>query len=224
MQKAPVDTNKLLAVDERLEQLYGPRTLHPAGDALGELIATILSQSTTDLNSGRAYATLRERFPNWEEVLDAPITEVYDAIKAAGLGNIKAARIQQTLRAVLERRGELSLEFLADMPLPEARRWLTELDGIGPKTAACVLLFALGMPAMPVDTHVHRVSGRLGLIGSKVSAEAAHDLLEAATPPERVYAFHLNLIKHGRTICQAQRPQCGICPLADLCDFYRGAL
>ncbi|MFO7167870.1 MAG: endonuclease III [Chloroflexota bacterium] len=223
MNAAPVDAARVLAVDDRLLEVYGPRTLEPSGDPLDELIQTILSQNTSDVNSGRAYQSLRARFPRWEDVLHAPTSEVYEAIKAAGLGRIKAPRIQRTLWAVLERRGELSLDFLNDLPLPEARRWLTDLEGIGPKTAACVLLFALGKPALPVDTHVHRVSRRLGLIGPKVSAEAAHDLLEPALPPERVYAFHINMIRHGRLVCRAQRPECYACPLSDLCAFYAGA-
>ncbi|HWQ16089.1 MAG TPA: endonuclease III [Roseiflexaceae bacterium] len=222
MSTPPVNTEKIHAVNTRLAEVYGPRTLRPGRDPLDELVLTILSQNTSDRNSGRAYRSLRARFPTWEAVMDAPVGEVYEAIKAAGLGNVKAPRIQQTLRAVLERRGELSLDFLDNLPLPEARRWLTALDGIGPKTAACVLLFALGKPALPVDTHVHRVAKRLGLIGPKVSAELAHDLLESAVPPEDIYAFHVNLIQHGRRICHAQRPACAVCPLADLCDYYGG--
>ncbi|HEU4323016.1 MAG TPA: endonuclease III [Roseiflexaceae bacterium] len=212
--------SKTLAVYARLEQVYGPRKARRTGDPLGELIATILSQNTSDINSGRAYAALRQRYPTWEEVLDAPTAELYDTIRSAGLGNIKAPRIQNTLRTILERRGELSLDFLDDLPLDQARAWLRSLEGIGPKTAACVLLFALGKPAMPVDTHVHRVAGRLGLIGPRVSAEQAHALLEGMLPPEAVYPFHVEMIQHGRQICQAQRPRCPICPLADLCDFY----
>ncbi|MEN9937334.1 MAG: hypothetical protein RLZZ387_3913 [Chloroflexota bacterium] len=221
MPHAAVPADKIDAVTERLAEVYGPRTLRPGREPLEELILTILSQNTSDRNSGRAYRTLRATFPTWEAVMDAPVSQLYEAIKAAGLGNVKAPRIQRTLAAILERRGELSLDFLDAMPLPEARAWLTSLDGVGPKTAACVLLFALGKPALPVDTHVHRVSQRLGLIGPKVSAEAAHDLLEAAVPPDDIYAFHINLIQHGRLICHAQRPQCSMCPLSDLCDYYR---
>jgi endonuclease III len=221
MPYAPVEQARIAPVITRLENVYGPRTLRPGRDPLDELVLTILSQNTSDRNSGRAYRMLRQRFPNWEALLEAPVAEVYDAIKAAGLGNIKALRIQQTLGAVLERCGELSLDFLDDLPLTEARAWLTALDGIGPKTAACVLLFALGKPALPVDTHVHRVAQRLGLIGPKVGAEAAHVLLEAAVPPAEVYAFHVNMIQHGRLVCHALRPQCAACPLADLCAYYR---
>ncbi|GAB4210555.1 MAG: endonuclease III [Roseiflexaceae bacterium] len=220
MSTAAQATEKALAVYARLEETYGPRKTRRTGDPLGELIATILSQNTSDINSGRAYAALRQRYPTWEAVLDAPTTELYETIRSAGLGNIKAPRIQNTLRAILERCGKLSLDFLDDLPLEQARAWLRSLEGIGPKTAACVLLFALGKPAMPVDTHVHRVAGRLGLIGPRVSADQAHALLEQMLPPEAIYPFHVEMIQHGRQICQAQRPRCPICPLADLCDFY----
>jgi endonuclease III len=217
---APVDQEKLRAVYERLVASYGPRMLNPSGDPLDELIGTILSQNTSDTNSERAHQRLRASYPTWEDVLDASDREIYEAIKPAGLGNIKAPRIRNTLREILKRCGELNLDFLDALPLDEARRWLTSLSGIGPKTAACVLLFALGRPAFPVDTHVHRVMRRLGLIGPKISAERAHELLEAALPPEWVYEFHVGLIRHGRRVCQAQRPRCEDCQLRDLCDYY----
>ncbi len=216
---AHVNPEKTQSAARRLAGAYGPRPFPGPGDPLGELIQTILSQSTSDINSGRAYVALRARFPTWPELLDAPVEEVYAAIRPAGLGNIKAPRIQQTLAAILRRSGGLSLDFLAGMPLAEARRWLTDLDGVGPKTAACVLMFALGMPALPVDTHVHRVSLRLGLIASGVSAEKAHALLEAALEPAQVYPFHLHMIQHGRQVCHARGPACGRCPLADACDY-----
>ena len=210
---------RVRSVYARLLDVYGRPAPMPGEDALGELIATILSQSTTDVNSGRAYAQLRAMYPAWEEVLDAGDDELYEVIKLAGLGRVKAARIKQTLREVLRRRGELRLEFLGELPLAEAKRWLTSLDGIGPKTAACVLLFALGRPALPVDTHVFRVSRRLGLIGQRTSAERAHEQLEAALAPEMVYPFHIDMIRHGRQICHAQRPACAACPLRDLCPY-----
>jgi endonuclease III len=218
-----VNPDKVRAVYERLVAAYGPRVLRPGRDPLDELILTILSQNTTDRNSGRAYRLLRAKFPTWEEVMSAPVAEVYEAIKPAGLGNIKAPRIQNTLREILARRGDLRLDFLEDLALEEGKRWLTSLEGIGPKTAACVLLFALGKPALPVDTHVHRVARRLGLIGPKVGADQAHTLLEAALPPETIYAFHVDMIQHGRRVCHAQRPECGSCPLNDMCDFYLGS-
>lgn len=216
-----VSPEKTHAVYERLIAVYGPRELRPSHDPLDELIQTILSQNTSDINSERAYRLLREKYPTWEAVLDAPLPDVYQAIKSAGLGNIKAPRIQNTLHEILARRGELSLDFLDQLSHQEGKRWLTSLAGIGPKTAACVLLFALGKPALPVDTHVYRVSRRLGLIGPKVSADQAHVLLEAALPPEAIYSFHIDMIRHGRQVCQAQRPRCEACPLSDLCDFYQ---
>jgi len=216
----PADQSKVNLVHQRLVETYGRLTLAPGGDPLDELIGTILSQNTSDVNSGRAYAQLRAMYPSWEEVLDTSDDELYEAIKPAGLGRIKAPRIKNTLREVLRRRGELNLDFLGQLPLAESKRWLTSLDGIGPKTAACVLLFALGRPALPVDTHVYRVSRRLGLIGPKVSADAAHALLEAAVPPAHVYEFHIDMIRHGRRVCHAQRPECAKCILRDLCDYY----
>ena len=210
---------RVQAVYVRLEMAYGPLHAPPGDDPVAELIGTILSQSTTDSNSGRAYARLRALYPSWEEVLDAPEDEIYAAIKPAGLGRMKAPRIKQTLREVLRRRGELKLDFLGELPLADAKRWLTSLDGIGLKTAACVLLFALGRPALPVDTHVHRVSRRLGLIAPRVSAERAHDQLEAALEPEQVYTFHVAMIRHGRRVCHAQRPACAACVLRELCEY-----
>ena len=221
-QAATANVEKTHAVYERLVVVYGPRKLRPGRNPLDELILTILSQNTSDRNSGRAYHLLRAKYPTWEQVLDAPLPDLYEVIKPAGLGNIKAPRIQNTLHTILERRGTLSLDFLDELSLEESRSWLRSLDGIGPKTAACVLLFALGKPALPVDTHVHRVAKRLGLIGPKVSADAAHAQLEAALPPETIYAFHIDMIQHGRLICHAQRPRCADCPLNDICDFYQG--
>lgn len=215
-----VDVEKVLAVTERLTEMYGPRQLHSVRDPLGELVLTILSQNTSDRNSGRAFRMLQAKYATFEEVLEAPIPELYETIKQAGLGNIKAPRIQQVLAEILRRRGKLDLEFLRDLPMAEAKAWLRSLPGIGPKTAACVLCFSCEMPALPVDTHVHRVSLRLGLIGPKVNADAAHDLLERSLPPDQVYGFHVNMILHGRQICHALRPECGRCPLSDMCDYY----
>lgn len=220
MSAPPVDAAKARLVHALLLAHYGPRVWPGREDPLDELVATILSQSTSDHNSAMAFAALRAHFPTWQEVVDAPVEAVYEAIRPAGLGMVKAPRIQQTLRTVQERTGGLSLDHLERMPLDEARAWLLSLEGIGPKTAACVLMFALGLPALPVDTHVHRVSLRLGLIGPRVSAERAHALLEGALPPEAVYPFHLNMIRHGRTICQARAPACERCPLGDHCDYY----
>ncbi len=223
MNPTKINAPKVEFVHTLLAEHYGPRVWRGRRDPLGELIMTILSQNTTDRNSGRAYSELRRRFPDWQAVIDAPTAEVYAAIQPAGLGNVKAPRIQRTLEAIQERTGALSLDQLDSMSMEDARAWLLSLSGVGPKTAACVLLFALGKPALPVDTHVHRVSLRLGLIAPQVSAEQAHALLEAALPPDAVYAFHLNLIQHGRLICHARRPECGRCPLTEHCDFYTAA-
>ncbi len=204
-----------------LREAYGERRNRPGHDPLDGLIGTILSQATSDVNSSRAHRALRAAFPDWETVLDTPDEIVADAIRSGGLANLKARRIKETLAALKERRGDLDLAFLDDLSLEEALAWLRGLPGVGPKTAACVLLFDLGRPALPVDTHVHRVSRRLGLIGPKVNAERAHGELQAQLRPEQVYEFHLNMIAHGRRVCLAQRPRCTVCPLAHLCDYYQ---
>jgi endonuclease-3 len=212
---------KIKSVHERLVEAYGePRRQDPM-PPLDQLVSTILSQNTNDVNRDRAYRRLRERFPTWPQVRDAPVEEVVEAIRPGGLANQKAPRIQKALRRITEERGELSLDFLADMPLEQAREWLMGLDGVGPKTTAIILLFSLGRPAFPVDTHVHRVSQRLGLIGERVSAENAHELLEGRLPSEWYYALHLNLVRHGRQVCQARNPKCDECVLSDLCDYYQ---
>lgn len=206
----------------RLDEAYGTPEWRPHHDAISELVLTILSQNTSDTNSGRAFVRLRERFDAWEDVADAPPGEVIDAIQPGGLAPTKAPRIQAALRDVRERTGGYDLQFLGEMPLEDARAWLRSIHGVGPKTAACVLMFALGRPAMPVDTHVFRVSMRLGLIPERagkaaMTAEKAHALLESMVPPERFYEFHIGLIKHGRRVCAAQRPKCPECVLRDLC-------
>ncbi len=221
---AAVDVTKVGIVRERLIAFYGVRQLHGVRDPLDELVLTILSQNTSDRNSGRAFRLLKARYPSYQAVLEAPTNELYEVIKPAGLGNIKAPRIQAVLGEIVRRRGALDLDFLRELPMAEAKAWLTSLPGIGPKTAACVLCFACGMPALPVDTHVHRVARRLGLIGPKVDANAAHELLEQALAPEDVYGFHVNMILHGRQICHALRPECPRCPLQDICPYGQAAL
>jgi endonuclease-3 len=210
---------KAVAIHRILKEEYGDREWHPRLDPVGELVSTILSQNTNDVNRDRAYEQLRKRFPTWETVRDAEPAEVQQAIRPAGLASGKGPAIQRALRQASDEGGEINLDFLAEMPLDEARNWLTNLNGVGPKTAAIVLLFSFNRPAFPVDTHVHRVSQRLGLIGPKVSREKAHDLLEALLPPEIYYAFHLNLIAHGRRVCHARQPRCEGCPLLALCDY-----
>jgi len=212
--------SKALEVHRRLVEQYGQRPWRPRLDPVAELVSTILSQNTNDRLRDRAFQRLRERFPTWEAVRDAPVEAIVEAIRVAGLGQQKARRIKEALQRISRERGTLELDFLRQMPVEEARRWLTSFNGIGPKTAAIILLFALGMPAFPVDTHVHRVSRRLGLIPPGTSREKAHRLLEEMMPPETYYTFHLNLIRHGREVCQARRPRCERCFLKDLCDFY----
>ncbi|MBI4507265.1 MAG: endonuclease III [Chloroflexi bacterium] len=205
----------------RLATAYGPLHPKPRRDALSELIEVILSQNTSDANAARAFAQLRRAFPTWQALLDAPTERVADAIRSAGLSNVKAPRLQAVLRAIRERYGALDLDHMADLPLDEARAELTALPGVGPKSAACVLLFSLGLPALPVDTHVHRVALRLGLLPPKADAARAHALLEALVPPADRYAFHVALITHGRRTCHARRPRCPACPLADICPDYQ---
>ncbi|MFN0096892.1 MAG: endonuclease III domain-containing protein [Dehalococcoidia bacterium] len=200
-----------------LGALYGEPVLTPSGDPLAELILTVLSQNTADTNSGRAFTQLLRRYPSWAAIAEAPPGDVVATIQIGGLAQQKAPRIQAILRAVSERSPDWDLDFLRDAPLEEARSWLRSLPGVGPKTAACVLLFALGRPAMPVDTHVERVSKRLGLIPERLSAEQAHEALEALVDPASYYRYHMLLIKHGRRTCAARRPACGRCPLAPSC-------
>jgi len=213
--------DKALTVHQLLIEEYGQREWRPRLDPLSELIFTILSQNTSDVNRDRAWVRLKARFPTWESVLAADAAEIAEAIRPGGLADIKAPRIQETLRTIKQEQGKFTLDFLAEMGVDEAKRWLTSLNGVGPKTAAIVLLFALGKPAFPVDTHVHRVSRRLGLIASKTSREQAHEVLEELLPPEIYYTFHLNLIAHGREVCQARRPRCEICVLREHCDYYQ---
>lgn len=212
--------DKIGPVYEALERDYGPLEWVPSKDPLSELVLTILSQHTSDINRDRAFDTMRERFPTWEDVRDAPTEDLAAAIRAGGLANIKAPRIQQVLRTITEERGALDIDFLNDAPMEEARAWLAGLNGVGPKTAACVLVFACGHPALPVDTHVYRVSQRLGLIGPRTSAEKAHDELEAMVEPRLRYSFHIHLIRHGRQVCKAQSPRCEVCPVSEWCLYY----
>ena len=208
----------------RLLQVYGePKPPARRGDGLSELVSCILSQHTSDVNSERAYASLRARFPAWEQVRDAPTQAVVGAIRSAGLANQKAPRIQAVLREITRQRGALNINFLRRAPVPEAKQWLRALPGVGPKTAAITLLFGLNRPAFPVDTHVHRVAGRLGLIPPQLSAEKAHDALEAILPESNFFAFHVNLIRHGRAVCKARAPLCAACTLRDRCDYFQSA-
>lgn len=205
----------------RLEDFFGvPERGHPK-DPLSELIFTILSQNTTDTNRDRAYERLRNRFPRWEDVLAADLPEIEEAIRVGGLGSQKSKRIKAILSEIREKTGTLSLDYLADRRPEEARRELLLFNGVGRKTAAIVLLFSLGMPAFPVDTHVMRVTRRLGLITEKTNADAAHEVLGGLVPPDKYYPTHINLIRLGRTLCKPRNPRCSECPLAPVCRFGR---
>lgn len=204
-------------VMELLGREYGPVEWVPGYDPAHELVYTILSQHTSDVNSHRAFSNLIKAFDSIEAIAEAPVKEIQEAIRMGGLANIKAPRIKAVLRQVVESVGSYDLSFLREMPLAEAKEWLRELPGIGPKTAAIILCFSLGMPAMPVDTHIYRVSKRLGLIGERITAEKAHDLLEPMVAPEDVFAFHLYVIRHGREVCKSQRPLCDRCVLSQVC-------
>jgi endonuclease-3 len=205
----------------RLTALYGTPEWRPHGDATGELVLTLLSQNTADTNSGRAFARLLQRFPDWEAVLEAPLDEIVEAIRPGGLAPTKGPRLKAMLGEIKARRGSLDLSFLKEMPDAEAREWLRTLPAVGPKTAACVLVFALGKPALPVDTHVYRVAVRLGLVAAKLTPEKAQEQLEAEVAAEDQYLFHVMLIRHGRHTCMARNPACERCPLLDGCPAGR---
>ncbi|MFC1925628.1 endonuclease III domain-containing protein [Chloroflexota bacterium] len=205
-----------------LQQEYGMlRHFEQDRDPVSVLVSTILSQNTSDVNSRRAFSSLVRDFGDWERVVAAGADEVARSIRSGGLAEIKAGRIKLALQEISEKRGCLELDFLGDLPLSEAKSWLRQLPGVGPKTAGCVLLFSLGKPAMPVDTHVYRVAKRLGLIDSRASAERAHEILESIVPPEDIYQFHLHMVEHGRMICKAQRPRCSLCVLQELCPAFK---
>jgi endonuclease III len=212
---------RALKIHERLLEFYGEPIWRNPLPAIDELVSTILSQNTNDINRDRGFHALRAKFPTWEQVRDAPAQGVIDAIRPAGLANQKGPRIQQVLRSITEERGSLDLAFLGDLAVDEARAWLTRFNGVGPKTAAIVLCFSLGKAAFPVDTHIYRVTGRIGLRPERMTVEQAHPHLESLFPPETYYPAHLNIIRLGREICQARRPRCEICPIVDLCDYGR---
>lgn len=228
MTTAIIPSVHLAHVYNLLIETYGEPHNEPDYDALGGLIGTILSQHTSDINSRRAYQQLVDTYATWEEVRDAPTHKVADAIRSGGLANVKAPRIQDVLYTLTEAQqaqgGHKSLaDYLSDMldPLTPAEGWkyLQKLPGVGPKTAACVMLFNLGRNIMPIDTHVWRTSKRLGLIGPKVTADQAHTVFATIAPPEWVYTLHVDLIHHGRHICHAQRPKCDQCSLYRVCAY-----
>ncbi len=199
---------------------YGEKRWKAGKSPVAVLVQTILSQNTSDRNSQRAFNQLMASFVGWEEIANTSVGQICRVIKAGGLGTVKARYIKQALQEIRRRQGKFDLDFLGKLPADEARDWLRQLPGVGMKTASVVLLFALGMPALPVDTHVFRVAKRLGLIGPKVSVEKAHGLLEGLVRPKDIYQFHVLLIEHGRRTCKAQRPRCRECVLGSLCPSY----
>jgi endonuclease-3 len=207
-------------IHELLLDYYGYPDWRNPLPPLDELVSTILSQNTNDVNRDRAFEALTGRFPNWEDVRDADQEEVIDTIRTAGLANQKGPRIQKILMQITEQQGSLDLSFLNDMPTDDARDWLLQFKGVGPKTAAIVLQFSLGKPAFPVDTHIFRVTGRVGIRPEKMTADQAHSYLEEIFPEQAYYPAHLNIIHLGREICHARKPECVNCPINHLCVYY----
>ena len=203
-----------------LDLEYGVRRWQMDQSPILVLVRTILSQNTSDVNSGRAYEQLLSTFDSCETIAAAPVEEIAVAIKSGGLAGIKARRIKLVLQQIQQKQGSLDLAWLSQLPLEEAKAWLRQLPGVGAKTASCVLLFSLGRPALPVDTHVFRVAKRLGLINSRVSTEKAHEILEGLVPPHVIYQFHVHMVEHGRRMCKARRPLCPDCVLQEICPSY----
>lgn len=216
-----VRPRRIRAIHDRLRKEQGPFVAKHSLDPLDQLIATVLSQHTSDLNTDRAFASLKRRLPRWEQVLEVPPAEVADAIRSGGLADTKSVRIQAILREIDEREAELSLDRLHELPDAEAEAYLVSLPGVGPKTAACVLTFSMGRAGFPIDTHVERIVKRLGWVPAQWSADRIHRDLTPVVPPDVRYSLHMAFIAHGRTVCKAQVPLCGSCVLRDLCDYGR---
>lgn len=209
----------LKAVLETLLNTYGQPVWRDPLPAIDELVSTILSQNTNDINRDRAFHSLRKRFPTWEAVRLAEEAEIIDAIRVAGLAAQKGPRIKAVLQQIHAETGGLDLSFLARIPVEDARAWLLRFKGVGLKTAAIVLLFSLGIPAFPVDTHIYRVTGRLGARPGNLDLEKTHRLMEEMVDPKDFYAGHLNLIRLGREVCQARNPRCAVCPVVNYCEY-----
>jgi endonuclease-3 len=207
-------------IDRILTNIYGRKEIEGEEDPVDTLVETILSQNTTDKNSHKAFQVLKRCYPVWEDMMGESPKKVAGLIRSGGLADMKAQRILDALEFIMRSRGELSLDFLRDMSPPQAEAWLAQMKGVGPKTRGIILLFALKMPAFPVDTHIHRVSRRIGLIGPKVTREGAQTELARLVPETEFYNFHINIIEHGRAICQARNPKCSTCKISRLCDYY----
>ena len=210
---------KLKQVSQRLFEYFGEPDWHDPLPAVDELVCTILSQNTNDINRDVAFRALKARYSSWEEVMDADPVELQYVIRIAGLAQQKGPNIQAALTAISKRNGNFDLDWLKELDFEEARHWLVNLKGVGPKTAAIVMMFSLGMPAFPVDTHIYRVSGRIGLRPEKISVEKTHEYLENIGNPADFGHLHLNLISLGRQFCQARKPKCSGCPVVELCEF-----
>jgi endonuclease-3 len=213
----PVTARRIRAVHRRLVKQQGPLEPKPRLPPIDELIMTVLSQHTSDVNTARAFGNLKDRFPSWEQVADAPTADVASAIRSGGLAAQKAPRIKRILAEIERREGSLDLARLEGLSDQEAAAYLRSLPGVGPKTAACVLVFSMGRDAFPIDTHVHRVAQRLGWLPQGSSAHKAHELLAPRVPPEIRYELHMALITHGRRVCRARSPRCTECVLFDVC-------
>lgn len=218
MQSSTIKT-RIKAILNELNRVYGEPVWRDPLPPIDELVSTILSQNTNDVNRDRAFHALRQRFPTWDEVRQAPEEEIIDAVRIAGLANQKGPRIKQVLNQIQAELGALDLSFLGDIPLEDARAWLLRFNGVGPKTAAIVLQFSLGRPAFPVDTHVYRITGRLGVRPLNLNVEKTHQLMEELIDPADYFAGHLNLIRLGREICHPRKPECPHCPVNQLCDY-----
>lgn len=205
-------------IDDILRRTYGEKRIRVRDDPVDTLVETILSQNTTDVNSHRSFLALKKEYPDWRMLVGESVHRVSKVIRSGGLPDVKAKRIIDALGFINNERGKIELDFLREMEPDVADQWLAQMKGVGPKTRSIVLLFSLGMPAFPVDTHVHRVTKRLGLIGQRVSREAAQDVLGTMVPSERYYSFHINLIEHGRAVCKARNPSCNGCVLFRHCD------
>jgi len=209
-----------IKIHQLLIEAFGAPSWRPHLSPVGELVSTILSQNTNDVNRDIAFESLRVRFPKWEQVRDAPQDQVIEVIRTAGLANQKGPAIQNALKVITDERGLIELDFLKSKSNQEAIEWLVNLKGVGPKTAAIVLLFSLGMSAFPVDTHVYRVTGRLGIRPEKMTPNKAHVYLAEQFPSDTYYPVHLNIIRLGREICQARTPKCQVCPLRPICKYF----
>lgn len=211
---------KAADVDRSLTRIYGRKEAELNDDPLDTLVETILSQNTTDKNSHRAFIALRKAYPSWNGLMGENPERVAKVIRSGGLAGIKASRILAALEFIHRERGSLELDFLRDMDPNAAEAWLARIKGVGPKTRSIVLLFSLGMPSFPVDTHIHRVTKRIGLIGKKTSRERAQTELATLVPRKEFYNFHINLIEHGRAVCRARNPRCSVCKISMYCDYF----